>query len=96
MKKSVIRKIGVYNLMLMLEELHNKGVDYVDLVGSSGEEEDVLGLIFNEDYINPDFRESFEKDMNEEEEDETDILFTPEEPENEKPKLSDKDLDQML
>jgi len=36
-----------------LTEIYNSGVDYVDILGVNGEEQDKIGISFNSSYMSP-------------------------------------------
>lgn len=48
------------NLLQALNELYEKGVDYVDIHGLEGTNIDTVGFSFSKDYMNPDLRDNFD------------------------------------
>lgn len=83
-----IRNISVEVLLQVLSDLYTRGVDFIDLEGEMGEEEDKLGVSFKKEYMNPEYMDTFEN-FNDtfEEKKATDI---------EVKKLSDEDLNQII
>lgn len=51
----IIKKVPIDELIDVLTELYEKGVDYVDILATG--EENKLSLVFNEDYVSEDMRE---------------------------------------
>ena len=47
----IIRKVPLEVLINLLVEIYNKGVNYIDIIGQPGEEEDLVGISYNDDYI---------------------------------------------
>lgn len=47
----ILRKIPVDKLIDLLVEMYNKGVDYIDISGIPGEEQDKMAISFTEDYM---------------------------------------------
>jgi len=60
MKSNIVRKISITNLMDVLQELYNNGLDYIDLYGSSSNEEDTLSIHFTKEYMDPQYMEDYE------------------------------------
>lgn len=59
----ILRKIPIAILLNALQEIWESGVDYIDIVGKNGVEQDTIGLKFREDYImNMDEKENEEDD----------------------------------
>lgn len=54
----ILRKIPLSVLLDHLTEIYNSGVDYVDIIGVNGEEQDKIGIAFNSSYM------SSEEDVN--------------------------------
>ena len=46
-----IRKIYISTFIDTLVELYNKGVDYVDLIGTMDDVQDSIGLSFSKEYM---------------------------------------------
>lgn len=81
-KEIAIRKIPLNTFIDILVELYNRGVDFVDLSGETGNKSDRLAISFTEDYMAEEAKENF-KDVPYEDE----IITT---------KLSEEDLDQLI
>lgn len=65
MKNKVrIKKINVLNLLQVLEELYDKGVDYIDIEGNKSIDQDVISLYFEESYINENYVGTIEEFIN--------------------------------
>jgi hypothetical protein len=70
-------------------DIYNMGVNYVDLIGVPGEEQDTIGIAFSDDYLNKEEEEdSNEPETNEDFEDLKENIKDI--------KLSDDDLNQLL
>ncbi len=80
-----IKKIDISYLMSILKDLYDRGVNYVDLYGTIGTEQDSVGLLYSKEYIDEKYIDSFE-DM-EGEPFPTTISIA---------KLSDEDLNQLI
>jgi hypothetical protein len=76
----VIKKVPLEELLDVLNDLYEKGVDYVDLI--TKEDENRISLIFTEEYMAPEAREEFEEASTDE------IIIDT--------KLSDEDLNQLI
>jgi hypothetical protein len=76
----VIKKVPLEELLDVLNDLYEKGVDYVDLI--TKEDENRISLIFTEEYMAPEAREEFEEGTTDE------IIIDT--------KLSDEDLNQLI
>jgi hypothetical protein len=76
-----LQKIPIAVLIETLQEFYDNGLEYVDIIGVPGQDQDVIGLAFTEEYMMK------EEDMLEEEELEDDNI---------NPDLSDEDLNQLL
>ena len=64
MKKNQVRlkKIPLEVFIQALTDVYNMGIDYVDLVGVPGEEQDTIGIAFSEEYMNTEVdEETFEE-----------------------------------
>lgn len=79
-----IRKIDVLGLIQTLNELYDKGVDYVDLFGELADGRDTVNLVFCKEYMNEEYEDNFEMFKQEQIASRVDI------------KLSDEDLDQLI
>jgi hypothetical protein len=49
----ILRKIPLSILLDHLTEIYNSGVDYIDILGVNGEEQDEIGISFNTSYMSP-------------------------------------------
>ncbi len=49
----ILRKIPLSILLDHLTEIYNSGVDYIDILGVNGEEQDRIGIAFNSSYMSP-------------------------------------------
>lgn len=47
----ILRKIPIDKLIDLLVEMYNKGVDYIDISGVPGEEQDRMAISFTEEYM---------------------------------------------
>ena len=84
-KKVQIRKVPIETVLNILGNLYHRGIDYVDFHGKIGEEEDVLGISFSREYIDPDYVQHFD-----------DFIAESASQDNIKVKLSDEDIDKLL
>lgn len=76
----IIKKVPIEELIDVLNELYEKGVDYVDLVTKP--DENRISLIFTEEYMSEEAREEFQEGTSDE------IVIDT--------KLSDEDLNQLI
>jgi hypothetical protein len=60
-KQVKLRKIHLDTLMKLLVELYDKGVDYVDIIGTLDKVQDSIGISFCSEYMNDGMRENFDK-----------------------------------
>ena len=61
------RKIPLDDLLDYLTSLYNLGINYIDLHIEQGEDQDVIGIMFYEEYIEDEFKSNFEQMVNEHE-----------------------------
>jgi hypothetical protein len=47
----ILKKIPIDILMDTLHDLYHRGVAYIDIMGIPGEEQDTLGVSFNNEYM---------------------------------------------
>ena len=88
-KKEVrLKKIPLEIFLDALEELYNMGLEYIDIVGINGEEQDTIGLAYSKDYMSQDLHEDIQKAMDEIEKYDNEI--------KKDIKLSDDDLNQII
>jgi len=84
-----LKKIPLGVFIQSLMDIYNMGVNYVDLIGVPGEEQDTIGIAFSDDYLNKEEEEdSNEPETNEDFEDLKENIKDI--------KLSDDDLNQLL
>lgn len=80
-----LKKIPLGVFIQALMDIYNTGVDYVDILGVPGEEQDTIGIAFCDDYLS--------KEEETEETEETEENF---EERIKNINLSDEDLNQLL
>lgn len=80
-----IQKIPLNNFIDVLIDLYNKGVDFIDIVGTQGEEKDYMALTFSRDYMSEDVIDDFEGNPD---------IITKEDITNHK--LSEKDINDLI
>lgn len=90
-KKEVrLKKIPLEIFLRTLEELYLFGLEYIDIVGTPGEEQDVIGIVYSLDYMSQDLQDKVDESLDE---------FIKDEEENQYKKnikLSDDDLNQII
>ena len=87
-KKEVrLKKIPLEIFLDALEELYNMGLEYIDIVGINGEEQDTIGLAYSKDYMTQDLNDDIQKALDEIEKYDNEI--------KKDIKLSDDDLNQL-
>jgi hypothetical protein len=67
------RKISLRLLLDTLTHIWNSGADYVDIIGIRGDEQDVINIVVQEDYMTDEELEEYDEEENDEE-DEDDPL----------------------
>jgi len=61
-KRTVIaRKLDVNTMLEALQELYHLGVNYIDLAGQLGEEQDAIFLSFSKEYMDEEFKDNFDQ-----------------------------------
>jgi hypothetical protein len=81
-KKEIrFRKISLELLLDTLTHIWDSGADYVDIIGIQGDDQDVINIVVQEDYMTEEELEEFD----EEQEDEDDT-----------PTLSDEDINNLI
>ena len=65
------RKISLRLLLDTLTHIWNSGADYVDIIGIRGDEQDVINIVVQEDYMTDEELEEYDEDDEEDEDDET-------------------------
>lgn len=78
-----IQKIPLDRLIETLVDLYNKGIDYVDIAGVPGIDQDRMAIVFTRDYMTEEGKKNFG------EEDELDLEIGPS-------KLTDDDINQLI
>jgi len=78
-------KIPLATFLEALDELYQFGVEYIDIIGVNGKEQDTIGIAYSKEYMNKDLFEKFDEEVDEflKEQSKIDI------------KLSDDDLNQL-
>jgi hypothetical protein len=82
-KEIKIQKIPLDRLIETLVDLYNKGIDYIDIAGVSGDEQDRMAIVFTKDYMTEEGKKNFGED------DELDLEIGPS-------KLTDDDINQLI
>jgi hypothetical protein len=80
-----IQKIPLNNFIDVLIDLYNRGVDFIDIVGTQGEDKDYMGITFSSDYMSEEAIDNFENDP---------MIITKEDITNHK--LSEKDINDLI
>ena len=78
-----IQKIPLDRLIETLVDLYNKGIDYVDIAGVPGIDQDRMAIVFTQDYMTEEGKKNFGQ------EDELDLEIGPS-------KLTDDDINQLI
>ena len=78
-----IQKIPLDRLIETLVDLYNKGIDYVDIAGMPGIDQDRMAIVFTQDYMTEEGKKNFGQ------EDELDLEIGPS-------KLTDDDINQLI
>lgn len=60
MENMKIRKIDLETLIDILTDIYNKGVDYVDIIGIYGDEQDSLAVSFSKEYMSEEHANNFD------------------------------------
>ena len=61
-KEIRFRKISLQLLLDTLTHIWDSGADYVDIIGIQGEDQDVINIVVQEDYMSDDIEEYEEDD----------------------------------
>lgn len=85
-KELRLKKIPLELFLDALDELYAMGVEYIDIVGTMGEEQDTIGLMYCKEYMNKEFIDQFDENIDK---------FIEEEMIKKDIKLSDDDLNQL-
>ena len=90
MNRPIIKKIPLNELIDILSDLYNRGVDYIDILApEEPSEDDRMTIKFTKEYMSPDAELEEGEELDDDEEDVLDITIVPE-------KLSDEDLNQLI
>jgi len=76
-----IRKVHLQTFLDILSDLFDKGVDYVDIIGTLDDDQDSIGISFSKEYMAEEYMDNFDNIPTK---DQIDV------------KLSDDDLNQLL
>jgi len=57
-----IRKIQLESFIEILNQLYDKGIDFIDLSGYNKNGEDTIGIFFTSDYINEEYKDNFDEE----------------------------------
>lgn len=91
MNRPIIKKIPLNELIDILSDLYNRGVDFIDILApEEPSEDDRMTIKFTKEYMSPDMELEEGEALDDEEEDILDITIVPD------TKLSDEDLNQLL
>lgn len=90
MNRPIIKKIPLNELIDILSDLYNRGVDFIDILApEEPSEDDRMTIKFTKEYMSPDAEIEEGEELDDNEEDVLDITIIP-------TKLSDEDLNQLL
>ena len=91
MNRPIIKKIPLNELIDILSDLYNRGVDFIDMLAPEDpSEDDRMTIKFSKEYMSPDAELEEGEELGDDEEDVLDITIIPD------TKLSDEDLNQLL
>jgi hypothetical protein len=91
MNRPIIKKIPLNELIDILSDLYNRGVDFIDMLAPEDpSEDDRMTIKFSKEYMSPDAELEEGEELGDYEEDVLDITIIPD------TKLSDEDLNQLL
>jgi len=95
-KQVVLRKIALQPFIETLVNVYNSGADYIDLVGTPEETQDIISIVVHQDYISEaeEGEESFELVIEEDDEEEEEEESDKESPT--KPTLSDDEINELI
>ena len=60
-----LKKIPLGVFIQALMDIYNTGVDYVDIIGVPGKEQDTVGIAFCDEYLSKDLEEETDEDIEE-------------------------------
>jgi hypothetical protein len=78
-----IQKVPLDRLIETLVDLYNKGIDYIDIAGVPGIDQDRMAIVFTKDYMTEEGKKNFGEDY------ELDLEISPS-------KLTDDDINQLI
>ena len=91
MTRPIIKKIPLNDLIDILSDLYNRGVDFIDILApEEPSEDDRMTIKFSKEYMSPDMELEEGEELDNDEEDILDITIVPD------TKLSEEDLNQLL
>ncbi len=91
MNRPIIKKIPLNELIDILSDLYNRGVDFIDILAPENpSEDDRMTIKFTKEYMSPEAELEEGEALEDDEEDVLDIHIIPD------TKLSDEDLNQLL
>lgn len=61
-----LKKIPLKPFLEALTDIYNRGVDYVDIIGAHGDEQDSIGIAIKEEYFSEPEEEEDEEDLSDE------------------------------
>lgn len=65
-KEIRLNKIPLKPFLEALTDIYNRGVDYVDIIGAHGDEQDSIGIAIKEEYFSEPEEEEDEEDLSDE------------------------------
>lgn len=91
MNRPIIKKIPLNELIDILSDLYNRGVDFIDILApEEPSEDDRMTIKFTKEYMSPEAELEEGEELEDNEEDILDITIVPD------TKLSEDDLNQLL
>jgi hypothetical protein len=60
MENMKVRKIDLETFIDILMDIYNQGVDYVDIIGILGEEQDSVAVSFSKEYMSEEHSDNFD------------------------------------
>lgn len=91
MTRPIIKKVPLNDLIDILSDLYNRGVDFIDILApEEPTEDDRMTIKFSKEYMSPDAELEEGEALDDDEEDILDITIVPD------TKLSEEDLNQLL
>ncbi len=58
-----LRKIPLEGFIEVLQDIFDKGADYIDIVGTPNEDQDVISIVIKPEYMNEEVPNGFENDI---------------------------------